>query len=275
MSATSTYTVAVGAFQGPFDLLLHLIARRKVDIHEIPLAAITDDYLAVLREMETVDLEVTTEFLLVAATLLELKAARLLPVDETDELDELALEARDLLYARLLEYRSFKQAADFLARTFADQRGFHPRQLALEPRFAAARPAVTLPVGAGDLAGLAALALAERPPEQVDLGHVQPVRLTVRDAARMVSDELQRAGGRATFAELTAGCRHRIESIVCFLAVLELYKFEQIELDQARTCGELVVSSGPGLTWNGAPLVPTVDQPVAVLPADAAGGERA
>lgn len=267
----ATYTVSVGSFEGPFDLLLQLIARRKVDIHEIPLAAITEDYLAVLRQLETIDLEVTTEFLLVAATLLELKAARLLPSDEPEQIDDLALEARDLLYARLLEYRSFKQASAFFRRTLAAHEGFHPRAVALEPRFAAARPAISLPVDAAGLAGLAAIALAERPSEPVDLGHVQPVRLTVREAARMVSDELRRAGGSASFAELTAGCRHRIEAIVYFLALLELYKAEQVELDQAGTCGRLVVTSAPGAT--GDPLVPTVDHPLEAPSASVSGVE--
>lgn len=257
----ATYTVAVGSFEGPFDLLLHLIARQKVDIHEIPIAAITDDYLAALRAMETVDLEVTTEFLLVAATLLELKAARLLPDDESEELDELALEARDLLYARLLEYRSFKQAAAFLAAALAEHRRFHPREVALEPWLAAARPAVTLPVDAQALAALAATALAERPPERVELDHLQPVRLTVREAARMVSDELERAGGVATFSELAAGCRHRIEAVVYFLAVLELYKFEHVELDQAETFGDVVVTASVGFGWQAAPFTPTADAP--------------
>ena len=238
-----TYHVTVGSFEGPFDLLLHLIARHKVDIYEIPIAQITDDYLSVLRSMDHLDLEVTTEFLVVAATLIELKAARLLPGEDDPELDELALEARDLLYARLLDYRVFKEAAAHLAERLGAYAGFHPRQVPLEERYTGLVPEARLNVTAAELAAIAARALAQRPAESVDLSHVGPVRMTVREAARMLVDELERAGGRATFAELTAGCRHRIEVIVCFLALLELYKLEVFDMEQAAAFGELVVTS--------------------------------
>ena len=237
----SSYTVAVGSFQGPFDLLLQLIARHKVDIYEIPIAQITDDYLAVLRAMESVDLEVATEFLVVAATLLELKAARLLPGEEDPELDELALEARDLLYARLLDYRTFKSAARFFADRFAAHQGYVPRQVVLEERYTAVRPDVKVPLTPDELGALAAQVFADRAEVPVDISHLQPVRLTVREAAGMVVDELVRAGGRASFRELTAGCRHPIEVVVHFLAVLELYKLEQVELDQLGNFGALTV----------------------------------
>ena len=239
------YHVSLGVFEGPFDLLLHLIARRKVDIYEIPLAEITDDYLAVLTTMDVLDLEVTTEFLVVAATLLDLKAARLLPAEEDPELDELALEARDLLFARLLDYRLFKEAAaDLRARLLAHD-GYIPRDVRLAAPFAALRPEVELPVDAHGLARLAARALADQPSGPVDLSHVQPVRMTVREAAGMVLDELVRADRPLTFTELTAGCRHRAEVIVHFLALLELYKLEQVDLEQATTFGELVVTWTP------------------------------
>ena len=241
----ASYHVAVGAFEGPFDLLLHLIARHKVDVHDIPLAQITDDYLAVLRTMETVDLEVTTEFLVVAATLLELKAAGLLPVDVDDDLDDLALEARDLLYARLLEYRTFKEAAADLRARFDAGVGFVPRLVPLEPPFAALRPPLRLPVDASQLAAIAARALADRPPEHVDLAHVQPVRLSLHEAAAMLVDELARAEGPVPFRELTAGCRHRAEVVVHFLALLELYKHEQVDLDQPASFGTIVVTWTP------------------------------
>lgn len=238
----AAYRVSLSSFEGPFDLLLHLIARRKVDVYEIPIAQITDDYLAVLAQMETVDLEVATEFLVVAATLVELKAARLLPDLDDPELDELALEARDLLYARLLDYRMFKEAAVWVRTRLDGHAGHHPRSAPMEERFARLRPPVTVPVTAAELAGIAARALAERPPERVDLSHVQPIRLTVREAADMVVAELRRAGGRATFRDLTAGCRHRVEVVVHFLAVLELYKLDLVEVEQARSFGDLVVT---------------------------------
>ena len=239
---SSAYRVTVGSFEGPFDLLLQLIARRKVDIYEVSLAQITEDYLAVLRGLDRFDLEVTTEFLVVAATLVELKAARLLPGEDDPELEELALEARDLLYARLLDYRTFKEAAGFLRDRLHAHAGYVPRDVALEPRYVAITPDVALPVTAEQLAELAARALAEQPEPTVDTSHLAPVRMTVREAAGLVADELRRAGGRASFTELTGGCRHRVEVIVCFLAVLELYKLERVELEQASTFGDLTVT---------------------------------
>lgn len=248
-----TYHVAVGSFHGPFDLLLHLIARRKVDIYEVPLAQITDDYLAALAQLEALDLEVATEFLVVAATLVELKAARLLPGEDDPELDELELEARDLLYARLLDYRTFKNAAGFLRERLDRFASYVPRQVRLEPRYLGLVPDVRLPLTAAELAQLAARVLAVQPETAVDTSHLQPVRMTVGEAAAMVADELERAGGRATFGELTAGCRHRIEVIVCFLALLELYKLDAVDLSQALNFGQLtVVLNGGG--WDGAAL---------------------
>jgi segregation and condensation protein A len=250
----STYTVAIGSFEGPFDLLLHLISRQKLDIYEVPLAQITDDYLAAIRGMEVLDLEVATDFLVVAATLVELKAARLLPGEDEPELEELALEARDLLYARLLEYRIFKEAAAWLAERLEGHQGFFPRRAPLEEPYRRLVPETALDIDALDFAALAARALADRPAPTVDVSHLQPVRMTVREAAGMVVDELLRAGGHATFRELTAGCRHRIEVIVYFLAVLELYKSHHVDLDQPERFGELRVTAGSELMWYGSSL---------------------
>lgn len=251
----ATYHVSVSSFEGPFDLLLHLIARHKVDIYDIPLAEITDDYLAVIRELDILDLEVATEFLVVAATLIELKAARLLPGEDDPELDEIALEARDLLYARLLDYRIFKEAAAVIAERLDAHDGYVPREVPLEDRFRRCLPEVELPIDAQGLAALAARVLAERLTPTIDLSHVQPVRLTVREAAGMVMDELDRAGGRASFRELVAGCRHRIEMIIHFLALLELYKLECIDLEQTASFAELVVQrTGPDASLTGAVL---------------------
>ncbi len=254
---SGSYYVSVGSFTGPFDLLLHLIARHKVDIYEVSLAQITDDYLAVLRQLQTpssgseavgygqFDLEVATEFLVVAATLVELKAARLLPDEDEPEPDELALEARDLLYARLLDYRTFKDAAAFLADGLAAHAGYVPRDVRLEQRYTDLVPAVRVGVGAPQLAALAARVLAERPVSSVDTSHLQPLRMTVREAAGMVMSELERAGGRATFREVTAGCRHRVEVIICFLALLELYKLDLVDLEQAASFDVLTVTANP------------------------------
>lgn len=251
----ATYHVSLPSFEGPFDLLLQLIARRKVEIYDIPIAEITDDYLAVIREMEILDLEVATEFLVVAATLIELKAARLLPGEDDPEFDEIALEARDLLYARLLDYRIFKEAAAAVAERLEANDGYTPRAVPLEERYRCCLPEVELPIDAQGLASLAAQALAERPPPVVDLSHVQPVRLTVREAAGMVMDELDRAGGRTSFWELVAGCRHRIEVIIHFLALLELYKLECVDLEQHASFAELVVQRiGSDASLAGAAL---------------------
>jgi segregation and condensation protein A len=267
----STYTVSIGAFEGPFDLLLQLIARRKLDIYDIPLAQITDDYIQVVREMQVVDLEVTTEFLIVAATLMELKAARLLPAEEEPELDELALEARDLLYARLLDYRTFKEAAALLRDRFAAYDGYLPREVGVEPPFSELTPPVALAVSAQELAGIAARALAERPERTVDTSHLQPVRMTVREAAGMVMDELVRAGGTASFRELTAGCRHRIEVVVCFLALLELYKLGVVEVDQTETFGDIIARENPEGDWASSSLAEVEHYDVRDL--DASDGE--
>ncbi|QBI21591.1 segregation/condensation protein A [Egibacter rhizosphaerae] len=262
----ASYTVSVGSFEGPFDLLLQLIARHKVDIHEISLAEITDDYLAVLGAMEEVDLEVTTEFLVVAATLLELKAARLLPGEEDPEVEEQALEARDLLYARLLDYRMFKEAAGWLALRLGDHEGLVPRTVGPEPEFAALRPPVQVGVDVEGLAAVGRRVYASQPPGEVDTSHLQPVRLTVREAAGMVVDELVRAGGRVTFRELTAGCRHRVEVVVHFLALLELAARDHVDLEQAERFGTITVHLASGddgahrlddLTPTSADLAPT------------------
>jgi segregation and condensation protein A len=273
----ASYTVSVGSFEGPFDLLLHLIARHKLDIYEIPLHQITDDYIAALRQLDVVDLEVATEFLVVAATLIELKAARLLPGEDDPELDELALEARDLLYARLLDYRTFKEAAAILRERVAAHAGYLPREVGMEPRFAKLVPEVALGITPDTLALIAARALAARPDPFVDTSHLQPVRMSVREAAGMIVDELGRAGGRATFRELTAGCRHRVEVIVCFLALLELYKLEQVDLDQVDRCGELVVRWEDGTDWATSALgrMETYEVPADDVDDDDAGGPRA
>lgn len=237
------HTVTVGTFEGPFDLLLQLIAQRRMDIHDVALADITDDYLAVLRTMDTVDLEATTEFLVIAATLVELKAARLLPTDDEPEIDELAVHARDLLYARLLDYQVYAEAASFLGGRLSDQRGFVPRAVALEQPFVGCVPPVSVPAAAEELAALYRDVLARRAERDrpVDTSHLPPIPLTVEQASATLVSALHHHGGRATFRALTRGCASRVEVAVSFLAVLDLYKDEHVEVAQAVTCGELVV----------------------------------
>lgn len=255
MSA-GAYHVTLSSFEGPFDLLLHLIARHRMDVHAISIAQITDEYLAVLRQADTVDLEVATEFLVVAATLVELKAARLLPSTDDPDLDDLAIEVRDLLYARLLDYRTFKEAAAWLEASLEAGAGSWPRAAALEERFARLRPEVTISVDAEGLAALAGRVIANAPPPSVDVSYLQPIRITVRQAVALVVAGLRRAGGRATFRALTAGCQNRIEVVVSFLALLELYRADVIELDQAERFGDLQVSwVGGGIAVADEPML--------------------
>ena len=234
------YEVSTEVYEGPFDLLLHLILREQVDLYEISLARIVDGYLSEVARMETVDLEVATEFLLIAATLVELKARRLLPGREDVELDEeLALwEERDLLLARLLECKTFKDAAAVLRRMSDRASRAHPRRAGPEAQFLALTPDLLEGVTALDIRQAFLRALTPRPAVTVDLAHVAPIRLSVADAVDELVGELPGAG-RVTFRRLTDRLTVRLEVIVRFLAVLELYKQGLIELDQAETFGDI------------------------------------
>lgn len=241
------YTVTVGDFEGPFDLLLQLIAQRRVDVYDVALADITDDYLAVVRAMDTVDLEGTTEFLVIAATLVELKAARLLPTDEEPEIDEFAINARDLLYARLLDFQVFAEAAAFLGGRIEDHKGYIPRMVPLEERFVRCVPPARLDLTPDDLAilfsdVLAQVAERERP---VDTSHLPPIAITVEQASDVMMQRLLSSGGRSTFRALTDGCTSRIEVAMSFLAILDLYKSERVEVSQHTNFGDLVVELSP------------------------------
>lgn len=226
-----TYRVRLEQFEGPFDLLLHLISRRKLEVTDVDLSEITADYLAGLDDLDAVDLETATQFLVVAATLVELKAARLLPSDEREELEDLLDEARDVLYARLLEYRAFRDAAAVLRDRLERHAGHHARTVDLDPDLRRLAPPTRLPVGAEGLARLAARADARRPPAQVDVAHIRRTYLTIREAAGEVLRLLETAAGRRTFGEL-AGDRSRADRVVLFLSLLELYKVGALDLDQ-------------------------------------------
>jgi segregation and condensation protein A len=270
MPAPSQYQVRLSSFEGPFDLLLHLIARRELDVHEIALAEITDDYLAVLAAEEVLDLDVTTEFLVVAATLVELKAARLLPGTAGDDLDELALEARDLLYARLLDYRTFKEAAEELRVRLDATAEMVGRAVGPED-VGDVRPPLELTLDPVALARIAARALADRPPVEVALDHVSRSLLTVREAAGMVTSGLRRAGGRAGFAQLTSGCRDVVEVVVHLLALLELYKLGVVELEQPSSHGDIDVAVAAGADLGRATLAIAEMAPAAGPGQDEAG----
>jgi len=237
------YEVSTPVFEGPFDLLLHLITSEQVDVYEISLSRIVDSYLAELDRMEHLDLEVATEFLLIAATLIELKTKRLLPGrDDTDLDEELQLYAeRDTLLARLLECKTFKDAAADLGRMARIAGRSHPRVAGLEERFIDVAPDILAGVTATDLAQALVRALTPKPAPRVDLDHVAPIRASVRDALEELVTELPRAR-RTTFRELTGHHRERLEIIVRFLAVLELYKRGLVDIDQAGNFGELEIA---------------------------------
>ncbi len=237
-----SYEVQTGAFDGPFDLLLHLILRDEVDLYEVSLAAIVDRFLAHLDQLGTLDLEVTTEFLVIAATLVDLKARRLLPGPVDVEVDEeLALfEQRDLLLARLIEAKTFRDAGTALERLAAAAGRSWPRTAGLEERFLALAPDLLAGVTPADLHAAWLRASSPAPVPRVVLDHVAPVRVSVGE---MVEDLLGflPGAGRVTFRRLTDGLVDRMEVIVRFLAVLELFKQGLVELEQAVTFGELEV----------------------------------
>ena len=237
------YQVRTPVFEGPFDLLLHLVMKEQVDVYEVPLSRIVDAYVAHLEDMEVVDLEVATEFLLVAVALLELKARRLLPgPDDVEPDEEVALwEERDLLLARLLECRTFREAAEALRHQAAEAARSLPRVAGMEEPFLGLVPDLLAGVTPEDLSRAARRALQPRPRPRVDLDHVAPIRASVRDAVEELVETLP--GLRvASFRRLTYGLARRLDVIVRFLAVLELYKEGLVDLHQAVTFGDLRVS---------------------------------
>ncbi len=241
------YEVHTPVFDGPFDLLLHLILREQVDLYEINLSEIVDAYLVELTSMERLDLEVATEFLLIAATLVELKARRLLPEDsEIDLDDELGLwEERDLLLARLVECKTFKDAALILRKLSADAARSYPRRCGpVEDRFLSLAPDLLENTTADDLRAAYLRAIAPKPVVRVDISHITPIKVTVEEAVEELVDELPRVG-RMTFRALTSDLVDRIEVVVRFLAVLELFKQGLVELEQTATFGDINV------VWTG------------------------
>jgi segregation and condensation protein A len=236
------YEVRTPVFEGPFDLLLHLITKEQVDIYEISISRIVDEYVAQLERMQPLDLELATEFLLIAAILIELKARRLLPGRDDVELDEeFALwEERDLLLARLVECKTFKDAAAELDRLAARAARSYPRRAGLEEQFTQLVPDLLAGVTPERLREAALRGLTPKPPPRVDTDHVAPIRVSVSDVVQELAVELPR-GAPTTFRALTAG-RERLMVIVRFLALLELYKQGMVDLDQGETFGELRVS---------------------------------
>lgn len=237
------YEVQTPVYEGPFDLLLHLIMREQVDLYQVSLVRIVDAYLAELDRLEVLDLELATEFLLIAATLVELKARRLLPgADDVDLDDELSLwEERDLLLARLLECKTFKDAARALADMGEDAgRSFARTVGVVEDRFLALAPDLLAGVRPVDIKAAFLRAVAPKPVPRVDVTHLHMVRANVSDAMAELLDELPRVG-RISFRRLTSSLMERLDVVVRFLALLELFKQGLVDLEQARSFGDIEI----------------------------------
>ena len=246
-TAASGFTVKLSNFTGPFDLLLQLIGKHKLDVTEVALHTVTDDFIAYIRAMgNDWDLDEASEFLVIAATLLDLKAARLLPSGSVEDEEDLALlEARDLLFARLLQYKAFKEAAAHIAGLEAVGSRRYPRAVALEPQYAEALPDLVLGIGPDRLLKLAIKALTPKPLPVVSIAHVHMVRVSVREHAGILRERLLDLR-IATFRALCADCGSTLEVVARFLALLELYRENLVGFDQVQALGELTVR------WIGA-----------------------
>ncbi len=247
------FQVHLDVFEGPFDLLLALISKHKLDITEVALSQVTDEFIAhISAHGGAWDLDQTSYFLLVAATLLDLKAARLLPAGEVEDEEDLALlEARDLLFARLLQYRAYKAAAALLAGRMGEESRRFPRRVMMEPAFAQLLPEVLFGLGVAEFAALAARVLTPKPVPTVSVEHIHAPRTSVREQAALLAGRLRKQG-RATFRALTSDCAGTYEVVARFLALLELYREQAVSFEQIQPLGELHV------TWTG----PDTDEPV-------------
>jgi segregation and condensation protein A len=244
--AATGFQVRLPAFTGPFDLLLQLIGKQKLEITELSLSKVTDEFIAYIRAMgDEWDLDEASEFLVVAATLLDLKAAKLLPQAEVEDEEDLALlEARDLLFARLLQYKAFKELAAVLAERDAEFARIYPRAVKLEQQFAEALPELVLGIGPSRLAELAVRALLPKAPPVVAIDHIHMVRVSVREHAVILREKLMRLR-TATFRALCADCQSTLEIVARFLALLELFREGLVSFDQMTALGELTVQ------WTG------------------------
>jgi segregation and condensation protein A len=240
------FEVHLDVFEGPFDLLLALISKHKLDITEVALSQVTDEFIAYIGQRSGGwDLDQVSYFLVVAATLLDLKAARLLPSGEVEDEEDLALlEARDLLFARLLQYRAYKEVAAIFAGRMAAAAKRFPRRVPLEPRFAELLPEVLFAIGPREFAALAARALTPKPAPVVSTGHIHPPFISIREQAALLAARL-RDLSRASFRQLTAGSAGNYELVASFLALLELYRDDMVAFEQVAPLGELYVS------WTG------------------------
>ena len=239
---TGGFQVHLDNFEGPFDLLLGLIAKHKLDVTEVSLSRVTDEFIAHIGAMGADwDLDLASEFLVVAATLLDLKAARLLPVAELEDEEDLALlEARDLLFARLLQYRAYKRIAVLFAERWAAEQLRRPRTAGLEPQHAALLPEVVITITPEGFARLAAKAMEPKPKPVVYIEHIHSSRVSVREQAALVVERLRELGS-ASFRTLTEDAPDVLTVVARFLALLELYRERVLLFDQPEALGELLV----------------------------------
>ncbi|MDT8915345.1 segregation/condensation protein A [Amycolatopsis sp. PS_44_ISF1] len=244
--STSKFQVHLANFEGPFDLLLQLISQHQLDVTEVALHRVTDEFIAYTRALGADwNLDETTEFLVIAATLLDLKAARLLPAAEVESEDDLALlEARDLLFARVLQYRAYKQVAALFGELEQGALRRYPRSVALEERYLGLLPEVMLGVTPEKFAEIAVAVFRPKPPPTVSLAHLHMGRVSVREHAALLRIRLAEAG-EATFKELVGDCEHTVEIVARFLALLELYRESSVQFDQLEALAELHVR------WTG------------------------
>jgi segregation and condensation protein A len=240
------FKVRLANFEGPFDLLLQLIAKHKLDVTEVALSKVTDEFMAYIRAMgPDWDLDETTEFLVVAATLLDLKAARLLPAAEVeDEADLALLEARDLLFARLLQYRAYKQIADIFSTRLDAEARRRPRTVGLEPHHAELLPEVVISIGPEGFARLAVKAMQPRPKPRVYVDHIHAPLVSVQEQAGIVVARLKELG-EASFRALVEDTDDTLTVVARFLALLELYREKAVALEQETALGDLLVR------WTG------------------------
>ena len=242
-----SFEVHLDNFEGPFDLLLHLISRHKLDITEVALSQVTDEFIGHIKAAGSGwDLDQTSQFMLVAATLLDLKAARLIPSGEVEDPEDLALlEARDLLFARLLQYRAFQRVASYFATTLQAQGRRFPREVGMEPRFARLMPEVTIAISPARLADLAAKAMAPKRGSVLSLAHMHAPVVSVREQATIVVDRLQ-VQRAMTFRALTQDSSNMLTTVARFLALLELFRDGAVAFEQLTPLGELTIR------WTGA-----------------------
>jgi segregation and condensation protein A len=239
------FSVTLDNFEGPFDLLLSLISRHQLDVTEVALSKVTDEFISYLAGMDTWDLGQATEFLVVASTLLDLKAARLLPAAEVEDEEDLALlEARDLLFARLLQYRAYKLAAAYLQELERAQARRHGRAVELEARLAQLQPDVLIGVSPQRFAAIAAGALAPKPVPVVLTDHIHSPQVSVAEHMAILRERLRRHGA-ATFRALVGDCANTLEVVARFLGLLELYRDGSVAFDQVAALAELRVR------WTG------------------------